>query len=64
MTTITRNVYVDGQRIAVATGNPATAASPRTIHTGSFPARLSTDGTDSTPSSPKPIWRKSTFRPT
>lgn len=49
MTTITRNVYVDGQKVAVNAPNPATAVSPRTIHTGGMPARVSTDGTDATP---------------
>lgn len=49
MTTITRNVYVDGQRIAVATGDPSVTYSPRLCHTGGKPAMLSTEGNNSTP---------------
>lgn len=46
---IVRHVYVDGQRVEVAAGNPSVAASPRTVHTGGVPAQVSTAGTDATP---------------
>jgi hypothetical protein len=50
MTTITRNVYLNGQKVEVNARNPAVAASPRLCHTGGMPARVTTDGTDATPS--------------
>lgn len=50
MTSIVRHVYVDGQRIEVATGNPSAAASPRLVHTGGKPAMLNSEGNDTTPS--------------
>jgi hypothetical protein len=49
MTAITRNVYIDGQRIPVVERDPSIAASPRNCHTGANPASVSTDGTDATP---------------
>jgi hypothetical protein len=49
MTSIVRLVYVNGHRQEVTERDPAIAASPRCVHTGDMPARVSTDGTDTTP---------------
>lgn len=49
MTTITRNVYVDGQKVAVNARDPAIAASSRCVHTGYTGASSTTMGTDTTP---------------
>ncbi len=50
MTSIVRHVYVDGQRIEVAAGNPSVAASPRIICTGGNAPALNSEGNDTTPS--------------
>lgn len=50
MTSIVRHVYVDGQRIEVPARNPAVSAGARLVHTGGVPAKLTSEGTDKTPS--------------
>lgn len=50
MTNIVRHVYLDGQRVEVATASPALAPSARLIHTGGAAAKVSTEGTNATPS--------------
>lgn len=49
MTTATRHIYINGQRIDVNVRIPSLVASPRCCHAGGMPARVSTDGTDATP---------------
>jgi hypothetical protein len=49
MTSAVRRIYVDGQSIDINVRLPKFVASPRLIHTGGLPARVSTDGTDATP---------------
>lgn len=49
MTTSVRRIYVDGQAIDVPVRLPKFLASPRMVHTGGMPARVTTDGTDATP---------------
>jgi len=50
MTTITRDVLVDGNLVRVATRDPSVAASPRMVHTGGEPAIAAASGNDTTPS--------------
>jgi len=50
MTTSVRKVYLDGQELQIPVRPPNLVASPRCFHTGGMPARVSTDGTDATPS--------------
>lgn len=49
MTSITRDILVDGTKVSIAERDPNQAASPRCFHTGDLPARVTTDGTDTTP---------------
>lgn len=49
MTSIVRRVHFDGQIVEIAARNPNVAASPRLIHTGGAPAKLTSEGTDTTP---------------
>lgn len=49
MTEIVRYVFVDGQRVAINSRDPARAVSPRTWHTGGVGPVTTTTGTDTTP---------------
>ncbi len=50
MTTITRDVFVDGTKVQIVERDPNLAASPRLIHTGGEPAIAAASGNDTTPS--------------